>query len=200
MLHVLLKPMNVMHLVNWGIPRSRSAVGSVLDRNPRRVFCLLRPAARDVLNVIESIHVPSQARGVIYPNLTDAFAANSTAVDQQVACACTSDGNSGSTFLGSNLAGCKQHGLSLGDNEYYCYVKGGSNCLAATPSTSYPGKQQGQDIKCSTPHYAVVYIPSRWQSGPVCEPPITRPCTAVEIKLTCNLKLKTPCICTLTST
>jgi hypothetical protein len=85
--------------------------------------------------------VATQARGVSYPNVTDAYAATSTGVDQQAACACTTDGNSGSTFLGSNLAGCKQHGLSVGDNEYYCYVKGGSGCLAATSSTSYPGKQ-----------------------------------------------------------
>jgi hypothetical protein len=128
---------------------SGSAVGSGLDRNQRCVLYLprrpdaARPAASNTSHLLASSHVPLQARGVVYPNLTDAYAGNATVVDQQAACACTADGNSGGTFLGSNLAGCKQHGLSVGDNEYYCYVKGGSDCLAATASTSYPGKQLG---------------------------------------------------------
>lgn len=82
----------------------------------------------------------TQARGVTYAPVTEGFNATDTSrVDQNSACACTTDGTSGSIFLGTELSRCKQHGLNMGDTDYYCYVSGGTDCATATASNSYPG-------------------------------------------------------------
>lgn len=87
-----------------------------------------------------------QARGVSYAPVTDGFTASTAVVDQTAACACTTDGKSGSTLLGANLAGCTQHGLNMGDTDFYCYVQGGRDCTAATPSDAYPGTAHVQHL------------------------------------------------------
>jgi hypothetical protein len=82
-----------------------------------------------------------QGRSISYTPVIGGFNASQTVtVDQTSACACTSDGKSGSTLLSSRLAGCEQHGLSTGDSEYYCYTQGGTECTTATPSNAYPGE------------------------------------------------------------
>jgi hypothetical protein len=80
-----------------------------------------------------------QARSIEYAPVTDGYEASVEAVDQATACACTADSTNGSANLPSNLFGCKQHSLDMGDTDYYCYVQGGSDCAAATPSNTYQG-------------------------------------------------------------
>lgn len=92
-------------------------------------------------SVIVCVVLILQGRGISYTPVTGGFNASQTVtVDQTSACACTSDGKSGSTLLNSRLAGCDQHGLSTGDSEYYCYTQGGTECTTATPSNAYPGE------------------------------------------------------------
>lgn len=81
-----------------------------------------------------------QGRSIKYAPITDGYAANAKVVNQKTACACTSDGRSGSARLPNNLSGCRQHSLNMGDTEYYCYTNGGTDCAAATPSNTYAGK------------------------------------------------------------
>lgn len=71
--------------------------------------------------------------------MTDGYEASVEVVDQATACDCTGSSTSGSASLPSNLSGCKQHSLDMGDTVYYCYVKGGSDCATATPSNTYQG-------------------------------------------------------------
>jgi hypothetical protein len=70
--------------------------------------------------------------------VTDGYNASAAVVAQATACACT-DVDSTSAGLPSNLSGCSQHSLDMGDTDYYCYVQGGSDCAAAMPSNTYQG-------------------------------------------------------------
>jgi hypothetical protein len=84
-------------------------------------------------------HVCTQGRGQEYGPVTDGYTAGVEVTSQAAACACTKDATSGDADLPSNLSGCKQHGLSTGDTDFYCYTQGGSSCAAATASNAYPG-------------------------------------------------------------
>jgi len=107
--------------------------------------------------MLAPLGLPSvQARGVSYAPVTDGYTASAAVVDQTAACACTTDGKSGSTLLGANLAGCSQHGLNMGDTDFYCYVQGGRDCTAATPSDAYPGTAHVQH--CCSPAWPLLLI------------------------------------------
>lgn len=71
--------------------------------------------------------------------MTDGYTAGVQVTGQAAACACTTNATSGSVELPSALSRCKQHGLSTGDTDFYCYTQGGSSCAAATASNTYPG-------------------------------------------------------------
>jgi hypothetical protein len=86
----------------------------------------------------------TQANGVEYEPLTGGVSAKpatppANSSSSRDPCACSSDGYSGSKFVGMTLTGCKQHGLDFGDNSFYCYAQAGTTCETATTSNAYPG-------------------------------------------------------------
>lgn len=135
---MLCRDRNAQRAALWNPPRAAQCV-SVSVCQCVGAECQTCTTALLLLLPLSAATVCTQGRGLEYGPVTDGYTAGVQVTSQAAACACTQNATSGSAELPSALSGCKQHGLSTGDTDFYCYTQGGSSCAVATASNTYPG-------------------------------------------------------------